>query len=75
MLVALWCSLSRCRVHAGLWQMTHSQRPCTLAATVQVLDMAGKLVAPGVTTDEIDRAVHAMTIENGAYPSPLNYGA
>lgn len=40
----------------------------------KVLEHAGTLVRPGVTTDEIDRAVHAMTIEAGAYPSPLNYG-
>ncbi len=29
---------------------------------------------PGVTTDTIDKAVHRMIIDNGAYPSPLNYG-
>lgn len=29
---------------------------------------------PGIKTDEIDEAVHQMTIENGAYPSPLGYG-
>lgn len=29
---------------------------------------------PGITTDEIDQAVHKMIIENGAYPSPLGYG-
>lgn len=29
---------------------------------------------PGVTTDEIDKAVHKMIVENGAYPSPLTYG-
>eukprot|EP00238_Polyblepharides_amylifera_P010623 CAMPEP_0196579936 /NCGR_PEP_ID=MMETSP1081-20130531/25821_1 /TAXON_ID=36882 /ORGANISM="Pyramimonas amylifera, Strain CCMP720" /LENGTH=296 /DNA_ID=CAMNT_0041899661 /DNA_START=228 /DNA_END=1118 /DNA_ORIENTATION=+ len=40
----------------------------------EVLDMAGKMCKPGVTTNEIDIAVHKMTIENGAYPSPLNYG-
>jgi len=40
----------------------------------RVLQHAGTLVKPGITTDEIDRAVHAMTIEAGAYPSPLNYG-
>jgi Xaa-Pro aminopeptidase len=28
---------------------------------------------PGITTDEIDKAVHQMIIENGAYPSPLGY--
>jgi len=31
-------------------------------------------VQPGVTTDEIDRAVHKMIIDSGAYPSPLRYG-
>ncbi|GLJ39728.1 hypothetical protein SUGI_0812090 [Cryptomeria japonica] len=40
----------------------------------RVLDYAGTLVKPGVTTDEIDRAVHQMTIGAGAYPSPLDYG-
>lgn len=29
---------------------------------------------PGITTDEIDQAVHQMIIDNGAYPSPLGYG-
>lgn len=46
---------------------------CRLAA--EVLNYAGTLVRPGITTDEIDKAVHAKTIEAGAYPSPLNYGA
>uniref|UniRef100_A0A7S3QMP3 Methionine aminopeptidase n=2 Tax=Dunaliella tertiolecta TaxID=3047 RepID=A0A7S3QMP3_DUNTE len=45
---------------------------CKLAA--QVLDFAGTLVQPGTTTDQIDKAVHKMIIDNGAYPSPLNYG-
>ncbi|XP_027360277.1 methionine aminopeptidase 1D, chloroplastic/mitochondrial isoform X2 [Abrus precatorius] len=40
----------------------------------QVLQYAGTLVKPGVTTDEIDQAVHQMIIDNGAYPSPLGYG-
>lgn len=39
----------------------------------EVLDMAGRLVKPGITTDEIDRLVHEASIERGAYPSPLNY--
>ena len=39
----------------------------------QVLDFGGSLVRPGITTDEIDQAVHELTIELGAYPSPLNY--
>ncbi|WOL15859.1 methionine aminopeptidase 1B, chloroplastic-like [Canna indica] len=40
----------------------------------RVLDFAGTLVKPLVTTDEIDKAVHKMIIEAGAYPSPLGYG-
>lgn len=45
---------------------------CKLAA--EVLNLAGSLVKPGVTTEEIDRAVHEACINAGAYPSPLNYG-
>ncbi|RCV29591.1 hypothetical protein SETIT_6G024600v2 [Setaria italica] len=45
---------------------------CELAA--RVLQYAGTLVKPAVTTDEIDRAVHQMIIDAGAYPSPLGYG-
>lgn len=44
---------------------------CQLAR--KILDEAHKIVKPGVTTDEIDTLVHDLTIENGAYPSPLNY--
>ncbi|KAG2645613.1 hypothetical protein PVAP13_2KG434700 [Panicum virgatum] len=44
---------------------------CKLAA--RVLDFAGTLVKPSVTTNEIDTAVHNMIIEAGAYPSPLGY--
>ncbi|KAK3010391.1 hypothetical protein RJ639_011705 [Escallonia herrerae] len=40
----------------------------------QVLQYAGTLVKPGITTDEIDQAVHQMIVDNGAYPSPLGYG-
>ncbi|CAK9221328.1 unnamed protein product [Sphagnum troendelagicum] len=43
-----------------------------LAARVR--DYAGTLVKPGVTTDEIDKEVHKMIIDAGAYPSPLGYG-
>jgi methionyl aminopeptidase len=38
-----------------------------------VLRLAGEIVRPGMTTDEIDVFVHEATIERGAYPSPLNY--
>lgn len=44
---------------------------CAMAA--EILRLAGDMVAPGVTTDEIDRYVHQLTIDRGAYPSPLNY--
>jgi methionyl aminopeptidase len=44
---------------------------CRLAA--EVLERAGELVKPGITTDEINTFVHDMTIKAGAYPSPLNY--
>jgi methionyl aminopeptidase len=27
----------------------------------------------GQTTDEIDVLVHSLTVDNNAYPSPLNY--
>ncbi len=37
------------------------------------LAYAGSLVAPGVTTDEIDKAAHQFMIERGAYPSTLGY--
>ena len=47
------------------------RRVCRLAR--EILDKAHAAVAPGVTTDEIDRIVHDATVEAGAYPSPLNY--
>nr|KAJ0216000.1 hypothetical protein LSAT_V11C300135680 [Lactuca sativa] len=40
----------------------------------RVLQYAGTLVKPGITTDAIDEEVHKMIIDNGAYPSPLGYG-
>jgi methionyl aminopeptidase len=43
------------------------------ALAAEVLARAGEQVAPGVTTDEIDVFVHDLTVERGAYPSPLNY--
>ncbi|MCB0998317.1 MAG: type I methionyl aminopeptidase [Acidimicrobiales bacterium] len=43
------------------------------AMAAEVLRLAGEMVAPGVTTDEIDRYVHQLTIDRGAYPSPLHY--
>lgn len=39
----------------------------------KILDAAAAMVKPGITTDAIDELVHKMTVEAGAYPSPLNY--
>ena len=44
---------------------------CSLAA--DILRQAGEFVKPGITTNDIDVLVHDLTIEAGAYPSPLNY--
>lgn len=37
------------------------------------LEAAGAAVAPGVTTDEIDRIAHEYMLDHGAYPSTLGY--
>ena len=39
----------------------------------RVPDAAGRMVRPGVSTDEIDRVAHEEAVARGAYPSPLNY--
>lgn len=39
----------------------------------QALAEGGAAVAPGVTTDEVDRAVHEFLCDHGAYPSTLGY--
>ncbi len=44
---------------------------CRLAA--QALQEAGKAIAPGVTTDEVDRVAHEFLCDHGAYPSTLGY--
>ena len=38
-----------------------------------VLAAVGAAVAPGVTTEELDELCHTLSVEAGAYPSPLNY--
>jgi len=37
------------------------------------LKAAGAAVAPGVTTDELDRIAHEYMLDHGAYPSTLGY--
>jgi methionyl aminopeptidase len=39
----------------------------------QALQLVGKHVAPGITTDELDRIGHEFLLDNGAYPSTLGY--
>jgi methionyl aminopeptidase len=39
----------------------------------QALAAGGAAVAPGVTTDEIDRVVHEFLLDHDAYPSTLGY--
>lgn len=62
------------------WNEPHVKSPeviermrgaCAMAA--DILRLAGEFVRPGITTDDIDVFVHDLTIERGAYPSPLNY--
>ena len=40
------------------------------AVAAEVLRLAGEMVRPGVTTDEIDVYVHDLCIERNAYPEP-----
>ncbi|NKX93139.1 type I methionyl aminopeptidase [Sanguibacter hominis ATCC BAA-789] len=39
----------------------------------QALQTVGGAVAPGVTTDELDRIGHEFLLDHGAYPSTLGY--
>ncbi|MFT4008997.1 MAG: type I methionyl aminopeptidase [Nocardioidaceae bacterium] len=39
----------------------------------QALQLVGRHVAPGVTTDELDRVGHEFLCDHGAYPSTLGY--
>jgi methionyl aminopeptidase len=39
----------------------------------QALAEGGRMVAPGVTTDEVDRVVHEFLVDHRAYPSTLGY--
>ncbi len=42
-------------------------------AAAEVLAIGAAIIAPGVTTDEIDAVVHQAYIDRGGYPSTLNY--
>lgn len=47
------------------------RKACAMAADTLLL--VGEMIRPGITTEEIDRFVHADTIRRGARPAPLNY--
>ncbi|AWB81699.1 type I methionyl aminopeptidase [Corynebacterium yudongzhengii] len=58
----------------------HVQTPETIEAmreagkiAANALAAAGAAVAPGKTTDEIDRIAHEYLLDHGAYPSTLGY--
>ncbi|XP_047984744.1 methionine aminopeptidase 1D, mitochondrial-like [Leguminivora glycinivorella] len=52
-------------------QLRGMRRSCKLAANI--LAHVQKNIYPGITTDDIDGMVHKLTVEAGAYPSPLHY--
>ena len=39
----------------------------------QAMAAAAEVIAPGVTTDEVDRVGHEFLLDHGAYPSTLGY--
>ena len=41
--------------------------------TAQVLDAVAELVAPGVSTEAIDKLVFDFAMDHGAYPATLMY--
>ena len=52
-------------------QIEGIRKSCHL--TRDILELLEQRVAPGVTTNQIDRWVHDYTVSHGAQPSPLNY--
>jgi methionyl aminopeptidase len=47
------------------------RKACHIAR--EVLEEVGSAVAPGVTTDTLDRVSHDAHVRRGVYPSPLRY--
>ena len=52
-------------------QIEGIRKSCHL--TRDILDAITDRIEPGVTTEQINRWVHEMTVANGATPAPLNY--
>ena len=46
---------------------------CLIGFAMAAAVVVGAAVAPGVTTDELDRIAHEYMIDHGAYPSTLGY--
>lgn len=40
---------------------------------IAVLDAVEKMIAPGISTEEINQLVHDMTVRMGGIPAPLNF--
>lgn len=56
--------------------LTQSEIPKMRAAgrlAARTLDAVEKLIAPGITTNEINKFVHEFTLSHGATPAPLGY--
>ena len=52
-------------------ELQSMRRACRITAEARAL--AGSMVKPGVSTKEIDKAVHEYIVAQGAKPSFLNY--
>jgi methionyl aminopeptidase len=64
--------MTRGRVCLPVLQGAAAMRAASQLAA-RALQLAGSLVQPGVTTEQLDAAVHDFIIAHGAYPSPLGY--
>ncbi len=52
-------------------ELAYMRQACKITAAARAL--AGEMVRPGVSTKEIDKAVHDFIVSQGAKPSFLNY--
>ena len=52
-------------------ELVFMRQACKITAAARAL--AGKMVRPGITTKQIDKAVHDFIVAQGAKPSFLNY--